>query len=460
MKSTVETLSPTRVRLSVEVPFEELGEHLTQAYKKVGQQVKVPGFRPGKAPKAVIDQRVGKDAVYAEATDAALPRQLFAAIQENNVRVLGRPSVTDLEPIAEGKPLTFTAEVDVAPEFDLPELGDLEVEVESTDVTDEQIDTEIENLRLRFGTLKTVEREAANGDFVTIDLKATIDGDEVEGGSTTGMSHEVGAGDLLDGLDEALVGMSAGDTKTFSSALAGGDRAGENADVEVKVGSVKERELPELDDDFAQMASEYDTLEELRDSTRDTLASRASNAQGQQVRENTLNALVDSLDLPVPDGAVDEEVENRTEHLRNQLTQMGLDFETYLSAQGQDPDEFAESQRETAAVGLRRQLVLDKVADDSEIQVTAEQLTAEIQRRALQQGVPESQHQQFANVLRDRGLLPGLTAEIRRALALDEVVRAATITDSSGKTLDEETLFPKPVAGDEAGTTDADEASE
>ncbi|MGH8793321.1 MAG: trigger factor, partial [Stackebrandtia sp.] len=209
MKSTVETLSPTRVRLSVEVPFDELDEHVTQAYKSVGAQVKVPGFRPGKAPRNVIDQRVGKDAIYAQATDAALPRLLTEAVRENKVRRLGQASVTDMEPIAEDKPFTFTAEMDVVPEITLPDLDSLNVTVDSTVVDDEKIDAEIENLRMRFGTLKSVDRAAAEGDFVTIDLKATIDGEEVEGGSATGMSHEVGAGNLLDGIDEALTGMSA-----------------------------------------------------------------------------------------------------------------------------------------------------------------------------------------------------------------------------------------------------------
>lgn len=460
MKSTVETLSPTRVRLSVEVPFEELSEHLTQAYQKVGQQVKVPGFRPGKAPRAVIDQRVGKDTIYAQATDSALPSQLYAAIQEHEVRMLGRPSVTELEPIAEGKPLTFVAEVDVAPAIELPELSSLNVTVDSTDVTDEQVDEEIKNLRLRFGTLKTVDRAAAEGDFVTIDLKATIDGEEVEGGSATGMSHEVGAGDLLDGLDEALVGMSADDVKTFTTALAGGDRAGEDAEVEVKVNSVKERELPELDDDFAQLASEHDTMEELRDATRTTLSQRAVANQSQQVKENTADALAEAVEIPLPEGALDEEAQHRVSHLEERLSGMGLDLDTYLASQAKTREDFEAEQKEEAAVGLRRQLILDKVAEDAEIKVTAEQLTNEIRVRALQQGVPAEQHQEFANALRDRGLLPGLTGEIRRALALDEVVRAATIVDSNGTELTNDVLFPAVEADDneDEAASDSDES--
>ncbi|HIV57979.1 MAG TPA: trigger factor [Candidatus Stackebrandtia faecavium] len=462
MKSTVETLSPTRVRLSVEVPFDELSEHVTQAYQKVGQQVKVPGFRPGKAPRAVIDQRVGKDAIYAQATDSALPNQLFAAIRENDVQILGRPSVTELEPIEEGKPFTFTAEVDVTPEFELPEASELTITVDSPTVTDEQVDEEIRNLQLRFGTLTSVDRAAENGDFVTIDLKATIDGEEVEGGTASGMSHEVGSGDLLDGLDETLVGMSADESRTFTSTLAGGERSGEEAEVEVTVTGVKNRELPELDDDFAQLASEHDTFEELRTATRATLAEKAEEALSQQVRENAADKLADEADFPLPEGVIEDEAQRQAEQLEERLQGMGLDLDTYLSAQGSTRDEFMEEQKKETNVGMRRQLVLDKVAEQREIQVSAEQLTEEVRARAVQQGVPPAQHQEFANALRDRGLLPSLTGEIRRALALDEVVKEATVVDSDGNEISNDVLFPaadEDNASDDEKSADADEES-
>ncbi|CAM3370002.1 trigger factor [Stackebrandtia soli] len=456
MKSTVETLSPTRVRLSIEVPFEELTPHLTQAYQKVGSQVKVPGFRPGKAPRAVIDQRVGKDAIYAQAVDLALPQQLAEAFTTNEIKALGRPEITEMADVAENEPFTFTAEVDVAPEFTLPELESLTVTVDSPDITDEQIDTEIENLRLRFGTLKTVERAAADGDFVTIDLKATIDGEEVEGGSASEMSHEVGAGNLVEGLDETLVGMSAGETRTFSTQLAGGDKAGSEAEVEVSVGTVKERELPELDDDFAQLASEHDTLDELKSATRENLSTRATNALAGQVRENTADALVEAVDIPVPDGVVDDEVKHRTEHLSEQLSSMGLELRSYLQAQGQTVEEFETEMRDNAARGLRRQLVLDQLAEKLEVEVTSEQLTAEVVRRAQQQGVTEEQFPQFAEMLRQRGLLRGIAGEVRRALALEEAVKAATVNDSAGNEIANDVLFPQAAEADADTATDED----
>lgn len=461
MKSTVETLSPTRVRLSVEVPYEELSQHLTQAYQQVGAQVRVPGFRPGKAPRAVIDQRVGKDTIHAQAIDNALPRKIAEAYTENDIRALGRPEVdfasTDL---TENEPFSFTVEVDVAPEIELPDPADLTVTVDSTEITDEQVDGEIENLRLRFGTLKTVERAAANGDFVTIDLRATIDGEEVEGGTASEMSHEVGSGNLIEGLDEEIVGMSAGETRTFSTNLVGGDRSGEDADIEVKVSNVKERELPDLDDDFAQLASEHDTLEELRDATRKQLADRAEATQLQQARERTAETLVEAVNMPVPDGVIDDEVKHRRQHLDEQLSAMGATLETYLSSQGQSVEEFEADLKETASAGLRRQLILDKVADTKEVQVTSEQLTSEIIRRAQQQGVPQDRWQEFANTLQERGMISGIAAEIRQALALEELVREVKVVDTAGTELTNEALFPTPEGVVDEEAEEATEESE
>ncbi|GAA4902188.1 trigger factor [Stackebrandtia albiflava] len=455
MKSTVETLSPTRVRLSVEVPYEEFAPHLTQAYQQVGAQVKVPGFRPGKAPRAVIDQRVGKDAIHAQAIDNALPRKIAEAYTDNDIKALGRPEV-DFESsnLEQDQPFSFTVEVDVAPEIVLPELSELTVTVDGTEVTDEQVDDEIENLRLRFGTLKTVERAVQNGDFVTIDLKATVDGEEVEGGTAGNMSHEVGSGDLLEGLDETLVGMTAEETREFTSTLAGGDHAGREATVEVKVNSVKERELPELDDDFAQLASEHDTLEELREASRNQLAARAEATQLQQARERTAEALVAAVDIPVPEGVIDDEVKHRRSHLDEQLSAMGANLDTYLASQGQTVEEFEAELKETASNGLRRQLILDKVAETTEVQVTSELLTSEIIRRAQQQGVPQDRLQEFANTLQQRGLIPGIAAEVRQGLALEEVVRLAKIVDTSGAELDNDTLFPNAAGAAEESDED------
>ncbi|HEY8827962.1 MAG TPA: trigger factor, partial [Jatrophihabitantaceae bacterium] len=264
MKSTVETLSPTRVRLAVEVPFEELRPSLDAAYKKIGAQVKVPGFRPGKVPARVIDQRVGRAAVLEEAINDALPKVYGKAARDAAIRPLGQPEI-DVTHLEDGQMLSFTAEVDVRPEVILPELAGLTVTVDDVTVSDDDVDEQLDGLRDRFGTLKGVERPAQTGDYVSLDLVAIADGVEVEGGSAKGLSYEVGTGDLINGLDDAIVGKSAGEAATFTSTLQQGDSAGSGAEITATINSVKEKELPAVDDEFAQLASEFDTVAELKD---------------------------------------------------------------------------------------------------------------------------------------------------------------------------------------------------
>ena len=265
MKSAVETLNPTRVKLTVEVTYDELKPSLDAAYQTIAGQVNIPGFRRGKVPHRIIDQRVGRGAVLEEAVNNALPRFYGQAVEENKVRPLGQPEVdvTDV-PAEDGQELKFTVEVDVRPELQLPDYDGLTVAVDNVDgeATAADAQERLTTLRQRFGTLTGIERAAATGDFVSVDLEAKIGDEEID--SVKGISYEIGTGNMIDGLDEALVGMTAGETKTFTAPLAGGDREGQDADVTVTVQSVKERVLPELDDDFAQLASEFDTFEELQ----------------------------------------------------------------------------------------------------------------------------------------------------------------------------------------------------
>ncbi|WP_199033971.1 trigger factor [Glycomyces salinus] len=441
MKSTVETLSPTRVRLSVEVPFEELAPFINEAYKSVGQQIRVPGFRPGKAPRPVIDQRVGRDAVYAQAMDPAVQSKLNEAVRENDVDVLGRPDLTDVKPIEEGKPFEFTVETDVTPEYELPDFASLKVTVEADDVSEEDVDADLESQRLRFSSLKVVERPAAEGDFVVLDLKATQDGEEVEGGSVTGMSHEVGSGQLLDGLDEALVGMSAGDEKRIQSTLAG-EQEGQTADVEVTVSQVKERELPELDDEFAEMSSPYDTIEELRNSTRERLAQQASEGKASDARAKTLEALLEAVDLPLPEKTVEDEIAHTRSHLEEQVSQMAGSFDEYLAAIEKTAEEFDADLRKDVESNLRQSIILGRIASEKELEVTGDLMTGEVVRQAQQRGVPQDQFQQFVDQLRQNGGLQQIAGQLRQQLALEEVVKEASIVDGKGRELTEEELFP------------------
>ena len=311
MKSTLETLSPTRVRLDVKVPYAELGEYVDAAYKKVGASVTIPGFRMGKVPNAMIDQRVGRQAVIDEAINFAIQDFYVAAARENDVLVVGRPTVDAID-FVDNEKLDFSVEVNVRPDVTLPDFSNIEISVDNVEVSDTDIDEQIDELRARFGTLNTVERAAANGDFVTIDLTARIDGAEVDGGKANEISYEVGSNKMIDNLDEALVGMSAGDTKTFTSQLVG-QKDGESGEIDIVLKAVKERELPTLDDSFAKLASEFDTVAELRADFTERLSRVKKMEQGAQARDLLVEKLLADLDIPVPDDIVLEEVNDHLE---------------------------------------------------------------------------------------------------------------------------------------------------
>ena len=247
MKSAVETLSPTRAKLTVEVPFSELKPSLDAAYRKIAQQINVPGFRRGNVPAVIIDRQVGRGAILDQAINEALPQFYIQALQDNDLQPLAQPEI-EVTKLEDNETLEFTAEVDIKPTIDLPSYDDLTAQVEDVAVTDEDVDEQVAALRERFGTLVDVERVAADGDFVVIDLVAQQDGETVEGAELTGMSYKVGRGGMLDGLDEALAGMGAGDEKAFTSQLVGGDLVGQDVEVTVKVAKVQEQQLPDFDE--------------------------------------------------------------------------------------------------------------------------------------------------------------------------------------------------------------------
>lgn len=455
MKSTVETLSPTRVKLSIEVPFADLESNVRKAYKTIGEQVRVPGFRPGKVPTRLIDQRIGRPAVLEEAARDAIPEHYLAAIREHEVKVLGTPNV-EITKLDESDQFAFTAEVDVRPEVELPELAGLTAEVDELEVTDEEIDEQVTGLRDRFATLKGVERPAQDGDFVQIDLRATVDGDEVPGGSATGISHEVGSQKLLDGLDEALAGMTADEEKTFTTQLVGGDYAGQDADVEVTVKTVRERELPPLDDDFAQLASEFDTLEELRDDVRGRVERMKRMQQAYQARDKVLEALLAATEVPVPEGVVAEEVDYRRQAMSDQLERIGSSLEEYLAEENKSEDDLTTELTTTASDAVRTQILLDAIADAEQVGVDDTELTQEVLTRAQQAGVAP---QEYAEQLQRSGQLRAIVADVRRGKALAVVVDRATVTDTAGNPVDLSALR-QPPEDDTVEVADGDPAAE
>lgn len=431
MKSTVETLSPTRVRIAIEVPFAELEPNLKKAYREISAQVNIPGFRKGKVPPAILDQRIGREAILNEAVQEAIPTQLLAAVREHEVRTLGRPEV-EITEFADGQPLRFTAEVDVRPQITLPDLADIEVTVDPVVVTDEDIDRQLEGLRQRFGTLKTVERPAARGDFVQIDLAATVDGEEVPGGTATNLSYEVGTNELLPGLDETIDGMTAGSSATFTTALVAGDYAGRDAEVTVTVRTVKERELPAADDDFAQLASEFDTLAELRADLAERIKRVKRIDQLYAARDKALAALVEAADIPAPEGVVREEVEARKSALTDQLERMGSSVEEYLASQEKTEEQLDEEIGAAAAEGLRVQLLLDAYAEAKEITVTDEEFGHEVVHRAQRAGMSP---QQYYDQLVRAGAGASVYSDVRRGKALAALLEEITIKDTNGETI-------------------------
>ncbi|MEW2245992.1 trigger factor [Streptomyces sp. NPDC006975] len=434
MKSAVETLNPTRVRLTVEVPFEELKDSLDAAYKKINQQVTVKGFRKGKIPARVIDQRFGRGAVLEEAVNDALPKFYTEAVNEAELSVLGQPEV-DITELKDGETLNFTAEVDIRPALELPEdFSSIEVEVDAVEVTDEDVEKSVEQLRERFASTTPVERAAEDGDVVTVDLQAKVEGEVLEDGVANGVSYTIGSGELLDGIDDAVKGLSAGEEATFTSELKGGSAAGKEAEVTVKVTQVAARELPELDDDFAQLASEFDTLEELKADSRKRLQNMKQFDQATQAQERVLEKLLDLVEVPVPEKLLEDEINTRKHNLEHhQLGQMGLTLDKYLEIQGKTAEEFETETREAAVKGIKTQFVLDELVKREKLNVNQEELTEHLMRRAASSGMSPDQ---FAQAVVEGGQVPLLVGEVARGKALALVVEAATVKDTNGEVID------------------------
>ncbi len=426
MKSSVEVLSPTRVRLDVEVPYADLEPHVANAYKKVAAQVNIPGFRKGKIPASMIDQRVGRGTVMDEAINSALPLFYGQAAREHNVAVIGRPEV-DVKEFVDNDKLVFTVEVDVRPKVVLPDFSKITVEVDDVVVADADVDEQIESLRTRFGTLTTVEREVKNGDFTTLDMTAFIDGKEVDGGQANDISYEVGSDKMIDGLDEKLIGMKAGDVKTFETQLVG-QQEGEKGEVTVTVKAVKERELPPVDDAFAKLASEFDTLAELKTDFVARLERVKKMEQGAQARDRLVEKLLSDNEIPVPDNLVELEVND------------------HLEGEGrlEDAEHRAEVDGQVRS-SLKSDFLLDAIVSAEEVQITEIELTEYLVRTSQRYGMAP---QQFAEELQKAGQIQQLVAEVTRAKALASVLGRITVKDASGNLIDLEALAPQPNPAD------------
>ncbi len=456
MKSAVETLSPTRAKLTVEVPFEELKPSLDAAYQQIAKQINVPGFRRGKVPPLMIDRHVGRGAVLDQAINEVVPQKYVEALQENSLVPLAQPEI-EVTRFEDNETLEFTAEVDIKPEITVPDYAGLEASVEDATVTDADVEEQLQVLRERFATLKDVERSVEDGDFVVIDLKATKDGEGVEGAELTGMSYQVGRGGMLDGLDEALVGMSAGEEKTFTSQLVGGDLVGEEVEVTVAVTQVQEQELPEVDDDFAQLASEFDTVAELTEDVRERLGRGARLEQAAAARDAVLDALLERVEIPLPDALVTDELNARRSSVEQQLAYAGMTMEQYLEDEGQTVEEFEADLERRVRDAVTAQFLLDEVATTEKFGVDQAELSEHLVRRAQQSG---EDPQQFANHMFEHNHIPELVQEILRGKALASIVESAVVTDASGEHVELANLRPDGTIGEPEAEAETDSGAE
>jgi trigger factor len=434
VKTDVEELGPTRVKLTIEVPFDELKGSLDKAYREVARQVRVPGFRPGRVPPRIIDQRFGRGMVLEQAVNDAVPQLYGQALQENDVFALGQPEL-QITRLDDGKELAFTAEVDVRPRFEIPDLEGLPVTVDTAVVTPDEVEEYIGGLRERFASLRGVDRPVEDGDYTSIDLAASVDGEPVEDAQVSGYSYEVGSGSLLDGLDEALTGMSAGESKTFNAELVGGEHGGEPADVTVTVHSVKVKDLPELDDEFAQSASEYDTLGEFRAGTRGQLEAMKQMQQVGQARERALDAVLNQIDIPLPDSMVNSEAQMRRESLDEQLERAGTSMDDYLASSGQSAEQLENDLTDSARRSVKAGFVLDQLARQEELNIEQDELNSFVIEQAYRMGV---QPDRLAQELADRGQIGSVITEVLRGKALTRLTEHATVTDEAGQPVDVE----------------------
>lgn len=448
MKTSTESLSPTRVKLTIEVPFEDFQPSLDKAYQSIGGQIQVPGFRKGKVPAAIVDQRIGRGAVLDQAINDALPGWYNEAVQDAELRPLSQPEI-DLTKFTDGEPIEITAELDVRPPITVPDASTISVQVQNADVTDADLDEQIEALLERFATFTDVERPAADGDAVTLDLSAADkDGNPVEGAQAEGLPYTIGSGALLDGLDEAVIGLSAGESATFSTELVGGELKGTDVEVTVKVTDVKERQLPDLDDDFAQTAGDFDTLDEFKDDLRERLTRAKRMEQAAEARDSVLTEIVDKIDAPLPDSLVAAEVEERRQQTLQQLAMAGLTLEGYLDEQGQTVEEFDAEVERQVRESIVAGFVLDEVAVANEIGLEDQELTEHVIRRAQQSGQDPNEYIQH---VMEHNHIPELMAEIIRAKALANLVETAKVTDADGNVVDLAAL-----KGDGSLSTDED----
>ncbi|MGP5558947.1 trigger factor [Corynebacterium flavescens] len=437
MKTTVDKLSDTRVKLTVNVPFTELDKEIDQAYAAIAQQVSIPGFRKGKAPRQLIDARFGRGPILEQVVNDMLPTRYEQAVNENELKVIGQPDV-DISKIEDNDFVEFTAEVDVRPEFEVPDFAELSVMVPATEITEEDVDKALEDLAERFGELKDTKRKLKTGDYAIVDITAEIDGTKVDEASTEGLSYRIGDDDLIQGLDTALRGLKSGEDAEFTSEIQTGDHKGEEATIKVHVDQTKERKLPELDDEFAQMASEFDTIEELRESTKAQVEESKKSEQAASIRDEVLKAALAKTSFELPASIVDEQVHSQLHQVLGQLAHDEKALAQLLEAQGTSREEFDKDVRKQSEESVRTQLFLDALAEQEQPEVSQQELTDHILFTAQSYGMDPNQ---FVQQLQSNGQIANLFADVRRGKALAAAICRVDAKDKEGNKVDVEQYF-------------------
>ena len=450
VKSSVEKLNETRVKITVEVPFDELKPEFDNAYKALAQQVQIPGFRKGKAPRQLIDARFGRGPILEQVVNDMLPSRYEQAVKENDLKVIGQPDV-DISKIEDKDFVEFTAEVDIRPEFEVPDFSKISVTVPALKADEEDVDKALEELAERFGELKDTKRKMKTGDYAIIDITAEIDGEKIEDASTEGLSYRIGDDDLIKGLDTALRGMKTGEDNEFTSTIQSGEHKDEEATIKVHVQQSKERKLPAMDDEFAQMASEFDTMDELRESTKTQVEETKKAEQAAQIRDEVLKSALSEVEFELPQSVVDEQAHSQLHQILGQLAHDEKALAQLLEAQGTSREEFDKQTREQAEESVRTQLFLDAVAEKEEPEVSQQELTDHILFTAQSYGMDPNQ---FIQQLQSNGQIANLFSDVRRGKALAAAICRTTVKDEEGNKVDVDQYFG------EIEEEDAAEASE
>ena len=457
MPSTVEKLGPSRVKLTIEIPFADLTPHLDKSYREIASQVNIPGFRKGKVPPAVIDQRFGRGMVLQEAINAALPDAYAAAVAEAALVPLSDPEV-EVTKLEDRELVEFTAEVDVRPEFDLPDFSTLSAEVPVLEPVGDAVEERLQMMRQRFATREDVDRAAAEGDVVTLDLAGSSDGEPLADATAEGITYKVGSGGMLEGLDEAITGLSAGESADFSSTLVGGPLKDEAADIHVTVQKVQTETLPEVDDEFAQMVSEFDTADEMRADLTNAVEQMAKVDQINAARDKVLEDLVEKVDFEVPAGLLQAELDARRDQITEQLAQAGMTLDSSLEQTEEEEantaEEFWQILEGRVAQSLKAQIILDKLADDRELGVDQQELTEMLFRRAAANNSSPEQEMQH---MMEHNHTSQWMQDIRRDKALRLILDGASVKDTDGNAV---VANPQPAADDEESAQQAPAAEE